>query len=488
MAEVRVLLAGNAKSLPTVFKDELSSFGYHVTICDSAIDAIRELNTHGAAILIAAAHLKELSGYQLCCLLKSDELTSALPIVLIDDGDGHRLQLAGLPNLPDLIATKAEAQKDPQGLVKIISKQVLSGKKHGWSSSPTPLALDFDVFQEDPNHVLPTLLDTLLIDKLVSSKIRVLLDKTDPRNVFVDALFSALSSLGRFDFAGIVVATLQNPWASFTGVDGLNQAQFESFLEEIKAKVSLTQELAIDARLKLSPRKDVALGDTRIVTVASEKTGVGLLVIGKFGNNKLSTGEHALINSLKTNMQPLMKLLIAKQEIENLHTREAYFASIDPLTGLYNLEFLVGFLQQQLLFSYRQKLAVAILLIDIDNFAVLNNTYGLNMGDAVLQKLANRLLSTTRSSDLLARYGADEFAVVLPNTDLGGAKVLAEKLRADIEQMNFVEGQPESSPRATVSVGCAQFDMNDLNPETILRDAKHALQQAKESGRNRVAP
>jgi len=101
--------------------------------------------------------------------------------------------------------------------------------------------------------------------------------------------------------------------------------------------------------------------------------------------------------------------------------------------------------------------------------------------------VANRLLSTTRSSDLLARYGADEFAVVLPNTDLGGAKVLAEKLRTEVEQMIFVEGQPDKSPRVTVSVGCAQFDMNDLNPETILRDAKHALQQAKESGRNRIS-
>jgi len=385
MAEVRVLLAGSAKSIPAVFKEELASFGYHVLPCDSAMDAIRELNKHGAAILITSAHLKELSGYQLCCLLKSDELTAALPVVVVDDGDGHRLQLAGLPNLPDLITTKAEAQKDPQALVKTISKQVLAGKKHGWSSSPTPLALDFDVFQEDENHVLPTLLDTLLIDKLVASKIRVLLDKSEPRNSFLDAFFNALSNIAKFDFVGIVVATLQNPWASFTGVDGLNQAQFESFLQELKAKVSLTQELAVDARLKLSPKKDITLGDKRIVTVASEKTGTGLLVIGKFGNNKLTTGEHALINSLKSNMQPLMKLLFAKQEIENLHTREAYFASIDPLTGLYNLEFLVGFLQQQLLFSYRQKLAVALLLMDIDNFAGLNSQHGINMGDAILQ-------------------------------------------------------------------------------------------------------
>ena len=190
---------------------------------------------------------------------------------------------------------------------------------------------------------------------------------------------------------------------------------------------------------------------------------------------------------LTQELKPVVQLLLAKQEIEVLHSRETYRAAIDSLTGLYNLEFLVGFLQQQLLFSYRQRLPVGMVIVDIDNFALINQNHGYEFGDSVLTTVANRLLNVTRSSDLLARYGGDQFAVVLPNTDVAGAKVLAEKVRGEIEVIDFSHENDRRGPKITVSVGCACFNMEDLNPETILRDAKVALRSAKEAGRNRIA-
>jgi len=486
MTEVRVLLAGDSRSFPANLRAELMSVGLGITQCESAVDVIRQLREKGAHALVSAAQLKELSGYQLACLLKSDEITQGLPIVLVDDSDGQQQLLAGFHSMPDVLSKTEDAQV----LAKVINKLILGANKKGWLGAPIASLLpDFESFQSGPfNNLQSFLLDCLLIEKLVTSRTQALLDKTSTHRSLVDAFFSSLSSFVHFDFAGIVVATLQNPWAAFSGEDGLSRSAFEKLLRDIKDKVSITEELALDTRLKISEKRGQDFGDLKIVTATTENAGTGLLVFGKYGHNKLSPNEHAVINSLRANAQSLMKLLIAKQEIDTLQTREAYAASIDPLTGLYNLEFFVGFLQQQLLFSYRQKLAVALILIDIDNFANLNNIYGPRMGDAVLQKMANRVLSTTRASDLLARYGGDEFGIVLPNTELSGAKVLADKLRLEIEHMNFVEGHSDRPPRVTVSVGCAQFDMNDLNPETILRDAKHALQQAKESGRNRVAP
>jgi diguanylate cyclase (GGDEF)-like protein len=225
----------------------------------------------------------------------------------------------------------------------------------------------------------------------------------------------------------------------------------------------------------------------QVMHVATEKHGVAALVFGARDKEAFDQDVRGFMSVLKNELKPVLQLLLAKQEIEELHSREAFRAAIDSLTGLYNLEFLVGFLQQQLLFSFRQRLPVGLVIIDVDGFSKINEKQGYEFGDSVLTQIANKLLHITRSSDLLARYGGDQFAVVLPNTDIAGTKVLAEKVRSEVELMGLmVDSGNGKVERTTVSVGCATFNMEDLNPETILREAKNALRSAKNAGRNTI--
>jgi diguanylate cyclase (GGDEF)-like protein len=257
---------------------------------------------------------------------------------------------------------------------------------------------------------------------------------------------------------------------------------------KLTKQLDIHKELALDVRGTLEEEGGKPLATIEILPVKSETATLGGLIFASVQKKPFDAVTRAATAQLQTYMEPVVRLLQANQEIESLYQREQYRASTDPLTGLYNLEFLVGFLQQQLLFSYRQRSPVGLLIVDLDQFKEVNDEYGYEIGDLVLSTIANKLLNQTRSSDLIARYGGDEFAVVLPNTDLAGSKVLAEKIRLEIQQMSFVKGPGRKGPRITVSLGCAAFDMEDLNPETILRNAKVSMQRAKENGGNRVAP
>jgi diguanylate cyclase (GGDEF)-like protein len=320
---------------------------------------------------------------------------------------------------------------------------------------------------------------------MVSKMVRVLSAVVEPRNRFLEYYFTCISQMFNCNLYGFVLAGANNPWASFQVAPGSSTKSFNEMLNKIKKQLEL-KEMSIDLRGKLED-SGKPIPTPEILPVQGEKGALGALVFASADKKGFDDPSRRAMALLQVQMQPVLRLLQALQEIQTLSQKEQYRASTDSLTGLYNLEFLVGFLQQQLLFSYRQRSPVGLAIIDVDNFQAINDEYGHEMGDLVLSTMSNRMLNLIRGSDLIARYGGDEFAVVLPNTDINGTKTLGEKLRTEVAQLNFVKGSGRKGPRVTVSVGCSCFNMEDLNPETILRDAKHALARAKEGGRNQVS-
>lgn len=491
MAIAKVVLVEDEKNPSTEFRAQLQKEGFEVTACAGGFDALDEIGSHGADIVVACTTLSDLSGYQLTSLIKSNDRTSRMPVILLAKGEtSEQDEFWKVASSPDAIIDAETLNNDLKSICTQIKGLVSKAHESGWQPG---MAKNLHV----PTRSLSSanlinsyagLLDDLLIERLVSKATRALSEVIDPRKKFVDAFFSLVNQVFSPDVLGIVVSGPDGAWAAFQMKQGLNQEAFDQLLAKVKTELQLTTELSLDLRGELPTEKAGSkLSETQILPVSAEKSGKGALIFGSLQENNFSASSKAFMSQLQVQMSPVMQLLMAKHEIEVLHEREASRAFIDPLTGLYNLEFLIGFLQQQLLFSFRQRLAVGMAIIDIDNFASINEEFGSEVGDVVLTTVANRLLNITRSSDLIARYGGDEFAVVLPNTDVAGAKILGEKVRSEIERLSFTKGQGARGPKVTVSVGCSFFNMEDMNPETILRDAKLALQQAKEGGRNQVA-
>ena len=160
-------------------------------------------------------------------------------------------------------------------------------------------------------------------------------------------------------------------------------------------------------------------------------------------------------------------------------------ASMDDLTGLYNHRFLVDYLGQQVALAERLNTSLAILMIDIDHFKVLNDSLGHQAGDVALAAFAQTLVSSVRRSDLAARYGGEEFAVVMANTSAEEARLVAEKIRLALAD-SIIELEPGAPLTLTVSVGGAAFPEDTESARELLTLADEALYRAKRTGRDRT--
>ena len=168
-------------------------------------------------------------------------------------------------------------------------------------------------------------------------------------------------------------------------------------------------------------------------------------------------------------------------------------ATRDGLTGLANRRCFDDTLQAEWQRASRQQQALSLLMIDVDNFKQYNDANGHLGGDACLQRLATVMAREMRANDLVARYGGEEFAVILPNQSLQGASIVAERIRARVEQMRLpARKKGRRLPGVTVSIGAATAHPspetgNGTGPNQLLAIADAALYRAKHLGRNRIS-
>ena len=180
----------------------------------------------------------------------------------------------------------------------------------------------------------------------------------------------------------------------------------------------------------------------------------------------------------------LREVLVLAETLERLFQSVNDRAMRDGLTRAYNRGFLADWLPRQLRLSRRSGAPLSALMVDLDHFKRINDTFGHSAGDQVLVALARCIESQLRSTDVVVRYGGEEFTVLLPDTPVAGGFVTAERLRAAIAAMTEREGLPEGL-RITASIGVAAIGQADDGAQLIPR-ADAALYQAKRGGRNRV--
>jgi diguanylate cyclase (GGDEF)-like protein/PAS domain S-box-containing protein len=170
----------------------------------------------------------------------------------------------------------------------------------------------------------------------------------------------------------------------------------------------------------------------------------------------------------------------ANSQLEGANSRLERLASHDGLTGIANYRAFNERLDAAYAQATRHNEPMALLLIDVDRFKALNDTFGHPVGDRVLQELATIFQDVSRTDDFVARYGGEEFAMILPKTDLIRARRVGERVRRAVTQ------HPWTPEPITISIGCATLDETVRNAQDLVIHADQALYQSKRDGRDRV--
>jgi len=217
------------------------------------------------------------------------------------------------------------------------------------------------------------------------------------------------------------------------------------------------------------------------ISIAGRKVGV-LNVTDKADGGSYDAVDLSLLETIA----PQMALALDRAGWREKAAQFQLMAITDPLTGLLNRRYLEERLTEELKRSKRQGYAMSFMMIDIDDFKPYNDHNGHQAGDLALEMAAQCLKSALRAADIASRYGGEEFSILLPQTNLAEAKIIAERIRRRVERTRFPHGKAQPQGAVTVSIGLSAFEPSLDTAASIIGAADRALYLAKSEGKNRV--
>lgn len=201
-------------------------------------------------------------------------------------------------------------------------------------------------------------------------------------------------------------------------------------------------------------------------------------------NDMLDEIQHNIEHIIQTFDIPEENKIEVIKQINFMYSRTKYLSLTDELTGLSNRRFFEETFEKEFLRAQRYNNKLTLVMFDIDYFKKVNDTYGHQCGDYILKEVSNAALQTFRKTDMVFRFGGEEFVVILTETDTEQALIPLERFRKTIETLNLdYHGFPVN---ITVSIGACELTKDIKTKENLLEKADNALYEAKNTGRNQT--
>lgn len=448
----RVLIVDDIPTNVRLLEARLTAEYFEVLTATSGPQALEICDTNEVDIVLLDVMMPGMDGFEVCRRLKSNPKTHHVPVLMITALDQPSDRVKGLEAGADDFLTKPVDDTQLMARVKSLSR-------------------------------LKSLTDELRARAMTGQQI---------------AIEDALRAMDTISASGGNVLIIDN--------DRRHAERVQSYLSE-EHKVDILLEPA-DAVFQVTGASyelvliSMALGDFDPLRVASQvrtidhSRNMPIILMADEGDKArvvraLDLGINDFIsrpierNELKARVRTQIRRHRYAMELRESVNHSIAMAVTDDLTGLYNRRYFDRHLNVLLGKAQSQDKNLAVMILDIDHFKSVNDTYGHDAGDVVLKEFSARVKRNIRGVDLACRFGGEEFVVIMPDTDVTSAELIAERVRQAIAEKSFdINGQRPLS--VTVSAGVSFNENAADTPESLIKRADLALYRAKREGRNRV--
>ena len=447
----RVLIVDDYAPNLALLEARLSAEYFDVVSASNGPDALAICADGHCDIVLLDVMMPGMDGFEVCRRLKRDPQTHHIPVVLVTALDQPADRVRGLEAGAEDFLTKPIDEIALIARVRSLTRlKVVLDELRSRAATSTDLGMPDPLLAAMHEEVRGA--NILLIEDRVSAA-RLITTTLSAHNVHIEtdpqeALFKGVE--GRYDLF-IVSLALQ-------GYDGLRLCSQLRSLERTR-HVPILILAEVEDRHKLLRGLDLGVNDYVLRPVDSNELTA---------RTRTQLRRKRYADSLRDNVQASIEMAI-----------------VDTLTGLHNRRYFntnfVALFEQ----ASRKGEPLCLMILDIDHFKHVNDTHGHDAGDQILRTFSARLRRVVRASDLICRLGGEEFAILMPDTDLETARSVAERVRRVMESELFSHAPDRPMIPVTVSIGLAER-LSESDPDVLMRRADSALYRSKGSGRNRV--
>jgi len=475
----RVLVVDDSEVTRAILARTLRSSGFEVLEArdgaEGAMAALRER----PAVVITDLEMPTMDGFPLLRLLKADPASSHIPVLILTSHNEAASRYWSLRTGADAYLTK---DHDPQHLVatvaRLVEKSAAAPREAGHGESPDLAMGPVEVLARVARHLDASLLQATVVNTL--------LERGMEASDFHAAAQGALETLGQVvdaQFLALAVAEADSALVQIQLQDPIRAADVETLADLLVGALSLPPEVPVEVRYSGERRGDVAVELDRALWMPLPlREAEGVLAVMPREPHGFDAATEAMVEALTRHLALVLDNARLSQRLHELST-------VDGLTRQLNHRVIYDRLSEELERARRYRYPLSVVLCDLDHFKEVNDTYGHLAGDTVLREGAAVLRRCLRSTDLLGRYGGEEFLAVLPQVDLESARQAAERLRQGLETAR-VRLPGGTDVRITASFGVASRDElpGPLTTDLLVSLADRRLYEAKDAGRNRIRP